>query len=619
MRYFSDDFIEQVREQNDIIDLISDYLRLENSGSNYKGLCPFHDEDTPSFMVSPHKQLYHCFGCGAGGNIFNFLMEIEQLEFVEAVEVLAKRAGLSLPQQSQQAKEQQLQKSELYQIHDWAVKFFNYLLTETEQGQEAYRYLKNRDFTDEIIDQFQLGYAPDSWHSLFNFLKKKGYSAQKIQQAGLIIPQNQGQGYYDRFRNRIMFTISNLRGQVVGFGGRVLDDTEPKYLNSPQTPIFNKKDILYGLNLAKQQIRRSGSAIIVEGYTDMITGYQYGIENLVASLGTSLTRRQARLLKRYADRVYIAYDGDAAGESATLRGLEILKQVGVEVYIVDLPTDSDPDEVIKEEGAKHFTTLVDQAQPLLEFKIESLLTNRELNKIEEKVTVADEVIPILAEIDNEIEQAEYIKRVADKLAVESKVVKSRLNNYLQQNNQQDRNYRTTNTKDKSATQSEDNQSSTENRFEFEEELFRLMLKDQRILNLVQEELASEDFISSEYQRVVELIFASDLDQLKWDELIQQVDSSHIRSIITELSIDRQHENGANTYYFEEAKGYIKKIKEYQLKMEKEKLDEEIQKFEASNQFDKVRDLLRQRQEVSQLLQQPDDLLGSRLSVRGEGE
>ncbi|SJZ71688.1 DNA primase [Selenihalanaerobacter shriftii] len=595
MAYINDDFIDEVRTGNNIIDVISDYLKLDQAGNNYKGLCPFHNEKTPSFMVSPEKQLYHCFGCGAGGNVFNFIMEIENLEFVEAVKILAERIGLSLPKQGGVKERQTTEKSEIYEIHDWATKYFNYLLTEVDQGSEAYNYLRQREIKRKTIDKFKLGYAPDSWESLFKFLKKKGYSAQRIHQAGLIIPRKKGKGYYDRFRNRVIFTIFNSRGRVIGFGGRVLDDSHPKYLNSPETMIFNKKRNLYGFNLAKKEIRNSESAIIVEGYTDVITGYQAGIHNMVASLGTSLTKEQAKLLSRYAERAYIAYDGDAAGEQATLRGLNILKKEGIEVYVVDLPSGADPDEVIRERGQEYFNSLLKEAMSLIEFKIEQILLDDGSIRVEDKVKKVDQIIPILAEIDNEIEQTEYVKKVANKIDTEIKAIKARLKKYLYQKDK-DRNYKNWDNKDKSNYSAAENDEESNIYIESARKLLELMLTDIQILNLVKEELDAEDFITPKYQSVADLIFG--LENLNVGKLLDQVNNMEIKELLTKLSVSINYEEGFGEYQIkEDARGYIKKIKEYQLKMKKEKLEKEIQEYEASGDFAKLRPLLREYQNL----------------------
>jgi DNA primase len=590
LTYLDDDFIDRVRDGNDIIDVISAYLRLEQAGRNHKGLCPFHEENTPSFIVTPDNQLYHCFGCGAGGNIFNFIMEIENIEFVEAVEILAERIGLSLPQKSKFEKKKVTEKSEIYEIHEWVAKFFNYLLTETEQGAKAYAYLQERGFERRIIDKFKLGYAPDSWQSLFNFLKKKGYSAERIHQSGLIIPRKKGNGYYDRFRNRLIFTIFNARGKAIGFGGRVLDDSQPKYLNSPDTPIFDKGNNLYGLHLAKKEIRRSDSAIIVEGYTDMITAYQSGIKNIVASLGTSLTREQAKLLKRYAERVFIAYDGDAAGENATMRGLDILKNMGVEVYVIQIPPETDPDEVIKERGKKYFNSLLEEAISLIEFKIECSLKRKEISQVEDKVKVVDEIIPILVDIENEIEQAEYIKKVAKKIDTDIKAIKSRLKNYLYQKNEvKDRNYKDRNNKAKVDADVDD---VPDIYLKSAKKLLALMLNDRQVLNLAKDELEVADFIIDEYKKIAEIIF--DSNTLKLEKIYDQINDQRVKEFITELAVI--DEEGDPTEYKEEVvRGYLKKMKEYQLKMKKERLEMKIQKHETEGNFDKVNQLLRKYQ------------------------
>jgi DNA primase len=319
--YLPEDFIEEVRVANEITDVLSEYLTLKPKGKNYFGLCPFHNEKTPSFSVDPEKQLYHCFGCGAGGNVFTFIMDQERLDFIDSVKFLAQRKGIPLPGsiESPQDEETRKHKEQLYRLNREAALYYHENLL-SHHGRHALEYLKSRGIDQRIIKTFGIGYAPKSWDSTKNYLLSKGFDKQLLTETGLILEKNQRE--YDRFRDRIMFPIIDHRDRVVGFGGRVLDDSAPKYLNSPESPIFNKGSVLFGLNLARKR-RPIESFIIVEGYLDVITLHRFGIYNGVASLGTALTPDQARLMRRYAQNIYTAYDGDTAGQKATLRGLDI--------------------------------------------------------------------------------------------------------------------------------------------------------------------------------------------------------------------------------------------------------------------------------------------------------
>ncbi|MCK8824484.1 DNA primase [Fuchsiella alkaliacetigena] len=605
MAYIDEDFIDQVRETNDIIDVVSEYLRLEKAGKNYKGLCPFHEEKTPSFTVTPTEQLYYCFGCGEGGNVFNFIMEIEGVEFPEAIRILAQRVGLDLPAGAGGlSEEERTKKSKLYEVHTLAAKLFNYLLLDTNLGEEAYNYLQNRGYQREILVQFKVGYAPDSWDNLLNFFKKRGYSPALLAEAGLIISRKQQNGYYDRFRNRLIFSIFSQRDQVIGFGGRVLDDSQPKYLNSPESLIFDKSEELYGLNFAKEEIKDSGEAIVVEGYTDVLTAHQAGLKKVVASLGTSLTKRQAKLLNRYAERVYIAYDGDVAGEKATLRGLNILKKVGLEVYIVDLPPAKDPDEVIGEQGKDYFESLLAEALTLTQFRIERLLAQRNSFKIEEKVGIVDELIPILADIENETELRLYISEVAKRVNVDIDTLWDRLRSYKHQNGgpERDINYRVGNNRDTSNTPTENGTNGIDAKniyLKSAKYLLALMIKDQRTLQLVRELLTPADFIKEEYQLVAQLIFEFEEEEFKFDKALDQLDNPEAKRLLTQLSMSEVWMPD-DLDYQQEITGYIKKIKEYQLQMEKERLETEIRNCEVNGEFGKASQLLSKYQQLKEL-------------------
>lgn len=404
-----EEFIEEVRLANEIIDVISEYISLKPRGKNFFGLCPFHNEKTPSFSVDPQKQLYHCFGCGEGGNVFNFIMAQERLDFIEAVKFLAERKGISLPGSLDKAEDEEAKRKrqELYKINRAAALFYHQNLL-SKEGIHALEYLRSRGIANKTIITFGLGYAPDSWNATMDYLINQGFDKDLLIQIGLVVEK--GDSTYDRFRNRIMFPIIDHRDRVVGFGGRVMDDSLPKYLNSSESPIFNKSSILFGLNLAKRQ-RPVDHIIIVEGYLDVIALYEYGFHNVVASLGTALTQDQAKLLRRYTPNIYIAYDGDAAGQRATARGLDILKDAGCIVKVIKLPKGMDPDDILREHGVEYFNKLINNAVSLTDYKLEQLRSVYDLDNSEDKVEFATKAAEILVEVDNPLERDVYIQKL----------------------------------------------------------------------------------------------------------------------------------------------------------------------------------------------------------------
>jgi DNA primase len=407
--YLPEDFIEEVRVANEITDVISEYLTLRPKGKNYFGLCPFHNEKTPSFSVDPEKQLYHCFGCGAGGNVFTFIMEQERLDFIDSVKLLAQRKGIPLPDsiESPQDEEAKKHKDKLYMLNrETALYYHENLLA--PHGRHALEYLKSRGIDQRIIKTFGIGYAPKSWDSTKNYLIGKGFDTQLLTEAGLILEKNQRE--YDRFRDRIMFPIIDHRDRVVGFGGRVLGDSSPKYLNSPDSSIFNKGSVLFGLNLARKR-RPVDSFIIVEGYMDVITLHRFGIDNGVASLGTALTMEQARLMRRYTQNIYTAYDGDTAGQRATLRGLDILKSVGCNARVIVFPKGMDPDDVLVNHGVEYFNKLLHDAMSITDFKLDRLQAQYDLDDQEDKVEFTTRAVRILTDVENLLERDIYIQRL----------------------------------------------------------------------------------------------------------------------------------------------------------------------------------------------------------------
>ena len=410
--FYPDELIEEVRSRNDIVDVISGYVHLQKKGANYFGLCPFHNEKSPSFSVSRSKQMYYCFGCGAGGNVFTFLMEYENDTFPEAVKALADRAGISLPEadESEEAKREQSKRSRLLAINKEAAKYF-YFQLRAKQGESGLNYLRERQLTDETIHRFGLGYANKTADDLVRYLKGKGYSEELIREAGLC-NTDEKHGMYDKFWNRVMFPIEDINHRVIGFGGRVMGDGKPKYLNSPETPIFDKSRNLYGLNFARSS--RKGNIILCEGYMDVIAMHQAGFNQAVASLGTAFTLGQAGLLKRYTKEVLLSYDSDGAGVKAALRAIGILKEAGLTGRVINLEPYKDPDEFIKNLGAEAFQERIDNAENSFLFEIRMLQREYDLNDPEKKTEFHRAVAKKLCEFPEEVERENYLEAVAEK-------------------------------------------------------------------------------------------------------------------------------------------------------------------------------------------------------------
>jgi DNA primase len=417
-----ENLIDQIQQKTDIVEVISKYLPLAKAGRNYKGNCPFHNEKTPSFMVSPDKQIFHCFGCSAGGNVFSFLMKQENISFPEAVEMLADKAGVALPRNAGQSKEAASLANQLYRVNELATQFFQYHLTKNAQ---ALDYLSKRGIGEDIIKDFKLGYSPDGWDGLISFFKRKGVEAALLEKAGLAIANDRG-GHYDRFRKRIMFPIVDLKDKTLGFGARVLDASLPKYMNSPETPIYSKGRNLYGLNLSREYIKKEGHAIIVEGYLDFIIPFQSGAKNLIATLGTALTAEQVKLLKRFSNTVVMVYDPDEAGEAASLRNTDIFIAEDVNVYIAELPAGYDPDSFIQKFGLDEFHKLKKAARNIFDYKIEKLSARFNIKTPHGKAAIAAEMLPTISRISNAVMRASMMTKLSEKLGVEEGALKEEL-------------------------------------------------------------------------------------------------------------------------------------------------------------------------------------------------
>ena len=412
------EFIEEVQARTDIVELISSYFPLKRAGRNFKALCPFHMEKTPSFFVSPQKQIFHCFGCGEGGGPIQFLMLYEKVSFPEAVEILAKRLGLTIPYKKTSPQERI--KSMLYEVTEEACNFFHKNLFR-EEGEKALEYLKKRDIDLETIKKFRLGFA-SSKISLLDSLRNKGYSLEILEKASLIVSKKEG-GYIDLFRDRIVFPIFDVKGKVIGFGARLIEERDaPKYINSIENPLYNKRFHLYGLNFSKEEIIKKDSVIIVEGYFDMITPYVKGVKNIAASLGTALTLEQIRLIKRYTKNVILIFDSDVAGEMANLRALDLLLENGLKVSVVTFPQGFDPDSLIREKGVDYFLKLLKEKKDFFEYKLEVLRKNFDIESIEGKAKLTEEILLTLNKLESEVEKYEYVKKLASYLGIREEVL-----------------------------------------------------------------------------------------------------------------------------------------------------------------------------------------------------
>ena len=428
--FYPEEVVEEVRSRNDIVDVVSSYVKLQRKGSSYFGLCPFHNEKSPSFSVSPGKQMYYCFGCGAGGNVLTFIMEYENFSFPEALKFLADRAGVKLPEQeySAEAKKQQDLRTAILEVNKMAGKFYYYQLR-TEVGRQGMEYLKNRQLSEETMQRFGLGFAPKYSDSLYKYLKQKGISDELLRQSGLM-NVDEKRGMYDKFWNRVIFSIMDVNNRIIGFGGRVMGDGKPKYLNSPETRVFDKSRNLYGLNVAR--ISRKKYIIVCEGYMDVIAMHQAGFTNAVASLGTALTSQHASLLKRYTDEVILSYDSDEAGIKAALRAIPLMKEAGIKTRVLKMTPYKDPDEFIKALGAEGFQERIDQAQNSFLFEVSVLESQYDMKDPEGKTSFFRAVSKKIAGFEMEVERENYIEAIASQYHASFEGLRKMVLRYLMQ-------------------------------------------------------------------------------------------------------------------------------------------------------------------------------------------
>ncbi|MBE3093222.1 MAG: DNA primase [Chloroflexi bacterium] len=582
---FSSDLLEEIRNRCDIVDIISEYVHLKPAGKGFKGLCPFHGEKTPSFMVSPEKQLFHCFGCGEGGNVFNFLMKYEKFSFFEAVEMLAKKSGVSLPVDEEKENLLYRKKERLYKLNNLAANYYRECLFRTNQGKKIINYLKKRGINDTSVERYRLGYAPTGWDALTNFLKKNGYTYEELIKAGLIKKSKIEGKYIDYFRDRIIFPIFHLSGRVIGFGGRVLDDSLPKYINSPETLVYNKGSNLYNLNFAKEDIRKKNYIIIVEGYTDVLITQQYEFNNVAASLGTALTAKQIDLIKRFTDTVLIAYDADSAGNMAALRSLDLLVEAGLGIKVLALPQGYDPADFLIKKGIKPFQSLIDRSLSLIDYKLKLLYSNYSVKTIEGKVKVIKGILPTLSVIGNEVELRAQTKKISEELKLSEEAILIELKKYKRGLKDFSHNFIKLN--------------SESGNIKAEKILIGCMLENEQIAQDILKKLKAKDFSVLLHRQIVTAIEEKLKDDKAVDsqKVIDCLNDDEAAKLISKILIEE-------TMTFDEKiiSGYIDTINNFKLAQERKNLekrakilDEKIKKSEKIEEDDlkELREIVRQ--------------------------
>jgi DNA primase len=573
-----DDFIEHVRSQSDIVNVVSDYVTLKRKGKNYWGNCPFHGEKTPSFSVNPDKQFFYCFGCGTGGNVFTFVSKKEGMGFADTVKKLAQRAGVPIPEGEKTPDEirREQERAELLAVTKYAASLFHSYLIQSPAAEEARRYLQKRGIQRPTMEKFQLGYAPADWDALLKRLTRKGFAPEVIEMAGLVLRRGQGTGFYDRFRSRVIFPIYSPQGAVIGFGGRVLDDSQPKYLNSPETSLFNKRHQLYGLHLAGEEIRRAGKVIVVEGYMDVITAHQHGLGNVVASLGTAFTPEQAKLLLKSTYDIYIAYDADAAGQSATLRGLGILSGFGANVRVISVPEGKDPDEFIRNRGEEAFLDVVAQAKNLIQYYLMQAVAGEDITTPAGKANVIKQIFPLLSGLKNEVEIDEYLRIIAGQLNVDEPTMRRMWGNLTKKSMVEDKTaiYGKNNSNIVTAHQETSAMATAE------QDLIWLMLEDSSFIRLVMQEISPSMVNNEEHRQIFDAIFSmyEENNPITVHTIDMRLNSS-ARSILTRIiAMERGFDDKSKA-----VDGYIRYIRYNQRQQRITALEKKIRESELKGE------------------------------------
>lgn len=580
--YIPEEKISEIKNTADIVDIVSEVVILKKTGKNYVGLCPFHSEKTPSFTVSPQKQIFHCFGCATGGNVFSFLMKQEGLSFPDAARMLARRYGIDIPTQ-RMSPEQQRRMSEresLFNINRLAIDYFRRQLVESAAGKNAMAYLKQRGMTRETIDSFNLGYALGGWDNLKNFFTQKKITLALVEKSGLIVPRQNKDGYYDRFRNRIIFPIYDTGTQIIGFGGRVMDDSHPKYMNSPETPLYNKRRSLYGLHLAKRPCREHDTVYIVEGYFDLLVLHQHGIKNAVATLGTALTPQHVRLLKGYAGRVILVYDSDDAGIKAALRSIETFMQEEVDARILVLPEGYDPDSFILEFGYESFMEAVSKAKGIMSFLTESAVKKHGLS-IEGKIRIVQDLKEPFSAVSDNVKRSLYIKELAERIDVDEAAVQEKI--------------QAKSTRKMAGGSGSPYKASLKERDRLEQQIIKMMLQFPEILPEIDKRNILDFFNDEVLSSIGQLVLTSKSDsQSRVSDIISLIDDDEQKGLISQISIEEELWDRENCLKI------LARFEFNRRRSEKALIDAKIKAAQESNDFELLQRLLAEKQKMAVL-------------------
>jgi DNA primase len=582
--FLSEEKVSEIRDRSSILEVISDYVALKKAGKNYRGLCPFHSEKTPSFMVNEEKQIFHCFGCGEGGDVFTFLMKVGHFSFPQAVEELAKRYGVKLPSRELSAvqKREMTKKEVLFQINQVASEYFHDLLTQRREGEEGRRYLSQRGITQEIISEHRLGTSTDRWDGLVQHLQGKKVSLELAWELGLIFPKKK-EGWYDAFRGRILFPIFDLHQRVVGFGGRIIKEGQPKYLNSPESTIYHKGETLYGLQVAKRYAVEKDCVIIVEGYFDLLTLHQYGLKYSVATLGTALTTQHIRTLKRYTKNLITLFDADQAGVQATLRSLPLFLEEEVTGHTIVLPKGEDPDGFLRKGNLEDFWKKVEHAVPLIDFFFDQLMKTHDLKSIDGKVKVAKEGVALLGKIPDKIRRDFYTKVLAERLDIQESFLYEMLRFP---------------SKASSKAGEDLKKSSVERAFPKSEEIvIRLMVQHPELIPTLSKEGIFEEFESPILQKMAETL--KDLYQKKGrldlPEALANLEED-LKVRLCEFAFRESGLEGGD--WAKILQDCVQKIREKRLKKEKNELLKKIREAEKQPEGKRLTPLLKEHQELA---------------------
>lgn len=563
--------INEVRQRASILEVVSDFVSLKKAGKNHLGLCPFHSERTPSFTVNEEKGIFHCFGCGAGGNIFNFLMKASQMSFPEAVRAMAKRYGVSLPSRelSEEEKRRRSLRAKLYEVNEAAADYYHRTLTSLKEGEEGRRYFAKRGISEETIREHRLGFAPAGWDSLVLFLQKNGTPLNLAETVGLILPRKEGTvpsgrpGFFDRFRRRVIFPIISEGGRVLGFGGRIIEEGKgegdpppPKYMNSPESPIFSKGHTLYGLNAAKGFIREKGNALIVEGYMDLLSLYQAGFRNGVASLGTALTSFQLQLLGRYAREAFLVFDADESGEKATQRSLDLFLQEGISAKVATLPAGYDPDSLIRREKTAGFEQVLAESIPLVEYLFRQAIRRHGADSVEGKVRIVREMIPALGRLADPLERNLYIERIALRLGLKESQVRDRLRG-----------------REPDEAETEKPPSRAFRGPVHERVLLQLMLLKPTVISRVEEGMGKEGFSDLRHQKLARklLELGRGREEMNIQEFLSGTEEEDLRDLVSELLLEEESLVDPDRMM----EDCLRKVKLSRIQQEIQRVDEEI--------------------------------------------